>query len=83
MNKLREKLLELDVVVYKDLFKLTIQSAEHIEQITDDFSVKFADWKDDNTFSLRPNQHKIFKSHEIYTTTELQQYFKLNIYGKE
>lgn len=76
MNKLREKLLELDVVVYKDLFKLTIQSAEHIEQITDDFSVKFALWLancEDIDFVDAENEEESVK--------QLLQIFKNQYYG--
>jgi len=59
MNKLREKLLE---AVKND-------GPMELEQITDDFSVKFAMW--------------LIKATEEKTYIELQQYFKTQYYGKE
>jgi len=48
-----------------------------LEQITDDFSVKFFDWANSYGWEL-DNQFQ-----KTHTTQELQQYFKDNIYGKE
>jgi len=62
MNKLREKFSGLQD-------KLLIDTCE---QITDDFSIKFAD------FIIKYNEtHRVHK-----TPTELQQYFKENVYSK-
>jgi hypothetical protein len=76
MNKLRESLdKELDSIFYENdnfLSKKVEMASEQCEQITDDFSVKFLDWYG----GLRLAQV------HGRTTTELQQYFKENVYGK-
>jgi len=80
MNKLREKLydaIHLEVFVNESGYVDGIQYAdEKCEQITDDFSVKFAEW--------------MLNSNELYrlgmketTATELLQIFKTQYYGKE
>lgn len=48
---------------------------EQCEEITDDFSVKFYDW----TLSDKGIGYAM----SLKTTTELQQYFKENIYEKQ
>jgi len=63
MNKLREKFGNEINISGVDLLP------EQCEQITDDFSVKFAMW--------------LVKGTDEKTYIELQQYFKDNIYGKE
>jgi hypothetical protein len=67
MDKLREKFLE---VAFK---KITSEEcSKQCEQILDDFSVKFAN------FVIKYNEtHRVHK-----TPTELQQYFKDNVYNK-
>jgi hypothetical protein len=63
MNKLREELIEA---------WNKPDSVQQCEQITDDFSISFAD------FVIKYNDtHRVHK-----TPTELQQYFKENVYGK-
>lgn len=67
MSKLRDKfnpLLENRIYNHEIV-------VDKLEQITDDFSVKFAEWLLDFKYN---------KAHELI---ELQQYFKENIYGKE
>jgi hypothetical protein len=78
MNKLRESF-------YKEV--KFMERAEKCEQITDDFSVKFAEWSSlyyayfvngifyRNTYDL--------ENGDGLTTTELLNYFKENVYGKE
>jgi len=67
MSKLREKFLNLIVKTHIT----PIEQSEQCEQITDDFSVKLLKWydnlKDESLIEL--------------SYTELQQYFKDNIYG--
>jgi hypothetical protein len=41
---LKEKFQEEPVVVYKENFKLTNQSAEQFEQIADEFAIGFIKW---------------------------------------
>jgi len=69
MNKLREKFLNLIVKTHIT----PIEQSEQCEQITDDFSVKLIKWYDNLTDEDLKN----------FSYTELQQYFKENIYGKE
>ena len=65
---LREKFQEEPVVVYKDSYKLTNQSAELLEQIADDFAIGFAEWciesegKDYNKYKYRDRKELL----EIY-----------------
>ncbi len=83
MNKLREK-LRLNVFSAKYGKYATKEIVNELEQITDDFSVKFAEWKDklqleskiglmDRGFSVYMESGK--EPIEI-TTTELLQIFK-------
>lgn len=67
MNKLREK--------FKNEFPYSSNKdfLDKLEQITDDFSVKFAEWCIEN----RP-KHIIFM--HKFTTTELLQIFKTQYY---
>jgi len=76
MNRLRKKFEKwLDTNPRKKI------TAIQCEQITDDFSIKFAEWLRGNYFDVFPlwNDEKTNKK---YTTTELQQYFKENVYGR-
>lgn len=73
MNKLREKFK-----MYIDLYKEEYL-AEQLEQITDDFSVKLLIW----TANSEPIKSIDYTKSDVDVATELQQYFKDNIYGKE
>jgi hypothetical protein len=64
MNKLREKLINA---------WLNHNAPIEVEQITDDFSVKFYDWSLDDGIDI---------AMQVKSTTELQQYFKENVYNK-
>jgi len=84
MSKLREKFIKILLEVDK------IDGTE-CEQITDDFSVRFIEWKDKEYLESRIGL--MDRGFSVYmpkngnpievTTQELQQYFKDNIYGKE
>lgn len=78
MSRLRKKILKL-------LLNRSYSSqllADDLEQITDDFSVKLIEWLNENAdFFHGENQYHY--NNKWYTTQELQQYFKQNIYGKE
>ncbi len=74
MNKLREKF-------YK---KLGIDClTEQCEEINDDFSVKLLEWFLNLDITQRGKDNFVCWDGVQRTITELQQYFKDNIYGKE
>ncbi len=61
--------------------------AEKCEQITDDFSVNFAEWFSDNcTEVMKEGKHigkyYYLKELDFYTTTELLQIFKTEYYDR-
>jgi hypothetical protein len=68
---LKEKFQEEPVVVYKDSYKLTNQSAELLEQIAEEFAIGFAEW-------LRGYRYDNAEIYHISSTKEL-----LEIYKKE
>jgi len=71
MNKLREKLKEsVKSMIIPNGINLNIDS---LEQITDDFTVRFFKWCNVAKYEL-PNEMSV---------EEKLQYFKENIYGKE
>jgi len=78
MSKLRENLA-------KPFDGLKTETLNHLEQITDDFSVKFAEWLGNSDYSYKRGvkMYKNFFKPEYKSTQELQQYFKDNIYGNE
>jgi hypothetical protein len=59
-----------------------LELAEKCEQITDDFTCKFTEW----SFWFKRREYggemQFYYCEKNYTLTELQQYFKENIYGK-
>lgn len=83
MNKLRDKFIGQTRVFSEERgWQDDLESAIECEQITDDFSVKLIEWLNENAdFFHGENQYHF--DNKWYTTTELQQYFKENIYGKE
>ncbi len=58
------------------------ETTDLLEQITDDFAVKFGEWS--FWFKRRDydGEMQFYYCEKSYTLTELQQYFKNNIYGK-
>jgi len=79
MNKLREK-FKKHIIISWDMTKKTMdiekeKKAVLLEQITDDFSCQLLVWYD--TIMLDSSTKYLNKS-----KTELQQYFKENVYGK-
>ena len=70
MNKLREKLYDWHDSETNETVE---ENIIELEQITDDFSCQFGDW----IISSLGSEHL-----RKFTTTEPQQYFKENIYGK-
>jgi hypothetical protein len=73
MNKLRDSF-------YKEV--KFMERAEKCEQITDDFSIKFIEWSFWLNKRFETNQLTFKLDGVSYTSTELQQYFKENVYGK-
>jgi hypothetical protein len=70
MNKLREQIAKW----YSSSDAKNIENdILQCEQITDDFSCQFAEWYLSNSNN---------SDFENWTTTELQQYFKENVYNK-
>ena len=58
------------------------QTLKECEQITDDAMIKFAEWLGKNV-KLFDDSSGYFKLKDKFLpTTELQQYFKENVYGK-
>ena len=76
MNKLREE-LKKNVFISWDMTKKSMELEKEkkgvlLEQITDDFSIKFYDWANVNAYKFPTKT----------TTTELLTYFKENVYNK-
>ena len=86
MNKLRESLKEC-VFISWDMTKKSIELEKEkkgvlLEQITDDFSIKFIEWSFWLNKRFETNQLTFKLDGVSYTSTELQQYFKENVYNK-
>lgn len=80
---LKEKFKKEPVVVYKDTYKLTNQSAEHLIEIADNFAIGFAEWIDSDFYQGDDvnEYHKSileYREGKIFTVKEL-----LEIYKKE
>ena len=91
MNKLREKFSTLvDCGDNRYTSIVQEQNMDKCEQITDDFSIKFIEWKDkeflDSRIGLMDRGFGIYIPKDgdamELSTTELQQYFKENVYNK-
>jgi len=82
MNKLIGK-IKTSIMLRDIGAKNDLETIERLEQITDDFSVKLLIWIGENV-KLLDDKSGYLKAEDIFlSTTELQQYFKDNIYGKE
>lgn len=78
MNKLREKINALVPIEFGGMQEPLLSE---LEQITDDFSVAFAIFLRQKCL-IDDNYLYYFFNGKKYNETELQQYFKENIYGK-
>jgi hypothetical protein len=76
MNKLREK-FEHEILTGDELFFITAQ----LEQITDDFTVAFLEWLNENSIYY-PKDKEYFFNNEWHSQEETFKHFKNNIYGK-
>jgi hypothetical protein len=77
MNKLREKfnpLLENRIYNYENV-------VDELEQITDDFTIKFLEWLNENSIYY-PKDKKYFFNNEWHSQEEIFKHFKNNVYGK-
>ncbi len=73
---LKEKFQEEPVVLYKDNFKLTNQSAELLVEIADEFAIGFAEW-----FAQQPKvkvkqEIGLFNCYMKITSKELLELYK-------
>jgi hypothetical protein len=59
-------------------------SINRCEQIIDDFNISFSEWLNVSDYRYKKGirMYKHFLKSEYKSTTELQQYFKENVYGK-
>jgi hypothetical protein len=71
MNKLREKIENLG---YADTHR-------KLEQITDDFTIKFLEWLNENSIYY-PKDKEYFFNNEWHSQEETFKHFKNNVYGK-
>jgi hypothetical protein len=77
MNKLRENLCSA-----LPLFgRIEEQNIEKLEQITDDFTVAFLEWLNENSIYY-PKNKEYFFNNEWHSQEETFKHFKNNIYGK-
>jgi hypothetical protein len=74
MNKLREKLC----LVFGGLKN---ETADQLEQITDDFTIKFLEWLNENSIYY-PKDKEYFFNNEWHSQEETFKHFKNNVYGK-
>ena len=73
---LKERLKEEPIVLYKDSYNMTNQTAESLEVIADEYAIGFNKWVWGNCFNIF-NDRFLYKDDE-YSTKEL-----LEIYKKE
>jgi hypothetical protein len=75
MDKLREKfnpLLENRIYNYENV-------VDELEQITDDFTIKFLEWLNENSIYY-PKDKQYFFNNEWHSQEEIFKHFKNNIY---
>jgi hypothetical protein len=75
MNKLRDKLCSA-----LPLFgRIEEQNIEKLEQITDDFTIKFLEWLNENSIYY-PKDKQYFFNNEWHSQEETFKHFKNNVY---
>ena len=72
MNKLREKIC----MVFGGLKN---ETADQLEQITDDFTIKFLEWLNENSIYY-PKDKEYFFNDEWHSQEETFKHFKNNVY---
>jgi hypothetical protein len=60
-------------------YKNDLDTIERLEQITDDFTIKFLEWLNENSIYY-PKDKKYFFNNEWYSQEEIFKHFKNNIY---
>ena len=85
MNKLREKFKNFYIEAYDSIegefeTKLKTKEIDELEQITDDFTIKFLEWLNENSI-YSPKDKQYFFNNEWHSQEETFKHFKNNIYG--
>jgi hypothetical protein len=62
-------------------YKNDLDTIERLEQITDDFTVAFLEWLNENSIYY-PKEKTYFFNNEWHSQEETFKHFKNNIYGK-
>jgi hypothetical protein len=78
MNKLREKINALVPIEFGGMQEPLLSE---LEQITDDFAVKFLEWLNENSIYY-PKEKTYFFNNEWHSQEEIFKHFKNNVYGK-
>jgi hypothetical protein len=89
MNKLREKIEKVYIYIDKEPTSIectlgetdAVESVIELEQIIDDFTIKFLEWLNENSIYY-PKDKEYFFNNEWHSQEETFKYFKENIYGK-
>jgi hypothetical protein len=76
MNKLRDKINALVPIEFGGMQEPLLSE---LEQITDDFAVKFLEWLNENSI-YSPKDKEYFFNNEWYSQEEIFKHFKNNIY---
>lgn len=79
--KLKEKFKEEKIYINPYSFKLTTESAETFEKITDDYAIEFAEWFINNGVEFydntsKGNVYKYISDLKVYTIKQLLEIFK-------
>jgi hypothetical protein len=78
MNKLREKINALVPIEFGGMQEPLLSE---LEQITDDFTIKFLEWLNENSIYY-PKDKQYFFQNEWHSQEEIFKHFKNNVYGK-
>jgi hypothetical protein len=78
MNKLREKINALVPIEFGGMQEPLLSE---LEQITDDFTIKFLEWLNENSIYY-PKEKTYFFQNKWHSQEEIFKHFKNNVYGK-
>jgi hypothetical protein len=89
MNKLREKIEKVYIYIDKEPASIectlgetdAVESVIELEQITDDFTMAFLEWLNENSIYY-PKEKTYFFQNEWHSQEETFKHFKNNVYGK-
>lgn len=79
MSKLIKK-IRTAIMLRDTKFKNDLDTLEKLEQINDDFTIKFSEWKDENCFNQGDGFYNRNYKDEAFTLVELIKLFKKNHY---